>query len=135
MKQEVKRFWSFLLCSAAVLAFLFFLFPPILFRIGGYANETVMPTDVQSRRALLALLPALIAYCFSIGAYLVPAPRRLQRLTFPLATFVLCCLAGSGGVAWAGQAFGWILIFALPLGLVFIVIMFLWGWRLDRRHT
>ena len=27
MKQEVKRFWSFLLCSAAVLAFLFSSFP------------------------------------------------------------------------------------------------------------
>ncbi len=89
MKQEVKRFWSFLLCSTAVLAFLFFLFPRILFRIGGYANEAVMPTDVQSRRALLALLPALIAYCISIDAYLVPAPRRLQRLPFPLAAFVL----------------------------------------------
>ena len=135
MKQEVKRLWRFLLCSAAIVVFLFVLFPRILFRIGGYANEAVMPTDVQSRRALLALLPALIAYCISIGAYLVPAPRRLQRLTFPLAAFVLCCLAGGAGVAWAGQAFGWILIFALPLGLIFIVIMFLWGWHLDRRHT
>ena len=135
MKQEVKRLWRFLLCSAAIVVVLFFLFPRILFRIGGYANEAVMPTDVQSRRALLALLPALIAYCISIGAYLVPAPRRLQRLTFPLAAFVLCCLAGGAGVAWAGQAFGWILIFALPLGLIFIVIMFLWGWHLDRRHT
>lgn len=121
MKRETKRFWSFLLCSAAVLAFLFFLFPHILLRIGGYANEAVMPTDVQSRRALLALLPVLIAYCAGIRAYLAPAPRRFQKLTFPLGAFVLCCLAGGAGIAWAGQAFGWLLLAASPLEFAFII--------------
>lgn len=135
MKQEAKRFWSLILCSAAALAFLFFLFPHILSGIGGYENESAVPTNGQTRRALSALLPVLIAYCASIWAFLLPSPRRLQEFTFPLTAFVLCCLAGGAGVAWAGQAFGWLILAGLPLGFVFIIFLFLWGWRLDRRHT
>lgn len=135
MRQETKRVWCFLLCSAGILALLFCLFPRILLWIGGYENEAVIPTDSQSRRALLALLPVLIAYCASIKRLLMPVPRRLQTLTLPLAAFVLCCLAGGAGIAWLGQAFGWILIAALPLELLLVVGAFFWGWRLDRRDT
>lgn len=84
---------------------------------------------------MLALLPVLIAYCASIKRLLMPVPRRLQTLTLPLAAFVLCCLAGGAGIAWLGQAFGWILIAALPLELLLVVGAFFWGWRLDRRDT
>ena len=135
MRPETKRLWGFLLCSAAILGFLSFLFPRMLSGIGGYENETTMPTDSQSRRALLALLPALMAYCISIGICLMPAPRRLQKLTFPLASFTLFCLLGGAGAAWLGQAFGWALFAALPLEVIIVVGAFFWGWRRDRRDS